>query len=113
MSDKSLEDIFHNQYPKLAEELKAIGITKLSLINQKVFNGNQMYFSDILGYSIQDNERIKNILRKENTEDVLQAFVISSIESRFGSDSIKAILVLAVIFSLIIILVYLFFKIVI
>ena len=101
MPGKSLEDIFENKYPNLPRQLKKVGITTLSLINQKVFNENEMYFFEVLGYDIEDNERIKNILREENTEDVLESFIVSSVESRFGSDAFKAILFLSVMVILI------------
>ena len=43
---------------------------------------------------MEDNDRIMGILRMENTEDVLESFIISSVGSRFGSDALKAILLL-------------------
>ena len=101
MPGKSLEHIFENKYPNLPRQLKKVGITTLSLINQKVFNENEMYFFEVLGYDIEDNEQIKNILRKENTEDVLESFIVSSVESRFGSNTFKAILFLLVMLILI------------
>ena len=101
MANKSLEDIFGDQYPKLPEKLMKAGITTLALLNQKVFNENETYFFEVLGYDIEDNEQIKNILRKENTEDVLESFIVSSVESRFGSDAFKAILFLSVMLILI------------
>lgn len=101
MSEKSLDNIFENNYPKLPQQLKKVGITTLSLINQKVFNENGLYFYEVLGYDIQDNERIKSILRKENTEDVLESFIVSSVESSFGSNLFNAILFLSAMLILI------------
>ena len=89
MHNKKIKDIFDNQYSELPDLLEKNGITTLGLLNQKVFNENGMYFVDILGYDIKDNERIKNILRMENTEGVLESFVLSSVESRFGSEILK------------------------
>lgn len=104
MPGKSLEHIFENKYPNLPRQLKKVGITTLSLINQKVFNENEMYFFEVLGYDMKDNDRIMNILRMENTEDVLESFIVSSVDSRFGSDALKAILLLFM--GLVIILVF-------
>ena len=94
MANKSLEDIFREQYPKLPEQLMKAGITTLALLNQKVFNENRTYFFEVLGYDMEDNDRIMGILRMENTEDVLESFIVSSVNSRFGSDALKAILLL-------------------
>ena len=101
MHNKKIKDIFDNQYSELPDLLEENGITTLEMLNQKVFNENGMYFVDILGYDIKDNERIKNILRMENTEDVLESFVLSSVESRFGSEILKPVIFLAIVFVLI------------
>ena len=101
MHNKKIKDIFDNQYSELPDLLEKNGITTLGLLNQKVFNENGMYFVDILGYDIKDNERIKNILRMENTEGVLESFVLSSVESRFGSEILKPVIFLAIVFVLI------------
>ncbi len=73
MHNKTLKDIFEDKYSELPELLENNGITTLALLNNKVFNENEMYFFEILGYDKKDNERIKNILRMENTEDVLES----------------------------------------
>ena len=104
MANKSLEDIFEDQYPKLPEQLMEAGITTLALLNQKVFNQNETYFFEVLGFDMEDNDRIMNILRMENTEDVLESFIVSSVDSRFGSDALKAILLLFM--GLVVILVF-------
>ena len=104
MANKSLEDIFGDQYPKLPEQLMKAGITTLALLNQKVFNENETYFFEVLGYDMKDNNRIMNILRMENTEDVLESFIVSSVDSRFGFNALKAILLLFM--GLVIILVF-------
>ena len=101
MPNKKIKDIFDNQYSELPDLLEENGITTLELLNQKVFNENGMYFVDILGYDIKDNERIKNILRMENTEDVLESFVLSSVESRFGNEILKSVILLLIVFILI------------
>tara|TARA_Y100000590_G_scaffold306854_1_gene346360 strand:- start:308 stop:640 length:333 start_codon:yes stop_codon:yes gene_type:complete len=101
MPNKKIKDIFDNQYSELPDLLEENGITTLELLNQKVFNENGMYFVDILGYDIKDNERIKNILRMENTEDVLESFVLSSVESRFGNEILKPVILLLIVFILI------------
>ena len=110
MHNKKIKDIFDNQYSELPDLLEKNGITTLGLLNQKVFNENGMYFVDILGYDIKDNERIKNILRMENTEDVLESFVLSSVESRFGSEILKPIIFLSIV--IILILVFIIFLII-
>ena len=102
MANKSLEDIFREQYPKLPEQLMKAGITTLALLNQKVFNENGTYFFEVLGYDMEDNDRIMGILRMENTEDVLESFILS-VDSRFGSNALKAILLLM---GLVVILVF-------
>ena len=101
MHNKKIKDIFDNQYSELPDLLEENGITTLEMLNQKVFNENGMYFVDILGYDIKDNERIKNILRMENTEGVLESFVLSSVESRFGSEILKPVIFLSIVFVLI------------
>ena len=110
MHNKKIKDIFDNQYSELPDLLEKNGITTLGLLNQKVFNENGMYFVDILGYDIKDNERIKNILRMENTEDVLESFVLSSVESRFGSEILKPVIFLSIV--IILILVFIIFLII-
>ena len=101
MHNKKIKDIFDNQYSELPDLLEENGITTLGLLNQKVFNENGMYLVDILGYDIKDNERIKNILRMENTEDVLESFVLSSVESRFSNEILKPVILLLIVFILI------------
>ena len=109
MHNKKIKDIFDNQYSELPDLLEKNGITTLGLLNQKVFNENGMYFVDILGYDIKDNERIKNILRMENTEDVLESFILSSVESRFGSEILKPVIFLLIVLILILVfIIYLF-----
>ena len=103
MANKSLEDIFREQYPKLPEQLMKAGITTLALLNQKVFNENRTYFYEVLGYDMEDNDRIMGILRMEITEDVLESFILS-VDSRFGSNALKAILLLLM--GLVVILVF-------
>ena len=103
MHNKKIKDIFDNQYSELPDLLEENGITTLEMLNQKVFNENGTYFVDILDYDIKDNERIKNILRMENTEDVLESFVLSSVESRFGSEILKPIIFLSIVIILILI----------
>ena len=110
MHNKKIKDIFDNQYSELPDLLEKNGITTLGLLNQKVFNENGMYFVDILGYDIKDNERIKNILRMENTEGVLESFVLSSVESRFGSEILKSVIFLSIV--IILILVFIIFLII-
>ena len=110
MSEKSLDNLFKEIYPNLAQQLKKAGLTTLSSINEKVFNENELYFFEVLGYSIDDNERIKNILRKENTEDVLESFILSSAESRFGSDLFKSLMLILAILTLIIALIFFIVK---
>jgi len=110
MHNKKIKDIFDNQYSELPDLLEKNGITTLGLLNQKVFNENGMYFVDILGYDIKDNERIKNILRMENTEGVLESFVLSSVESRFGSEILKPVIFLSIV--IILILVFIIFLII-
>ena len=110
MHNKKIKDIFDNQYSELPDLLEKNGITTLGLLNQKVFNENGMYFVDILGYDIKDNERIKNILRMENTEGVLESFVLSSVESRFGSEILKPVIFLSIV--IILILVFILFLII-
>ena len=105
MANKSLEDIFREQYPKLPEQLMKAGITTLALLNQKVFNENRTYFFEVLGYDMEDNDRIMGILRMENTEDVLESFIISSVGSRFGSDALKAILLLCIGLAIILVII--------
>ena len=110
MHNKKIKDIFDNQYSELPDLLEKNGITTLGLLNKKVFNENGMYFVDILGYDIKDNERIKNILRMENTEGVLESFVLSSVESRFGSEILKPVIFLSIV--IILILVFIIFLII-
>ena len=107
MHNKKIKDIFDNQYSELPDLLEKNGITTLGLLNQKVFNENGMYFVDILGYDIKDNERIKNILRMENTEGVLESFVLSSVESRFGSEILKPVIFLSIVIILILVFMWL------
>jgi len=107
MHNKTLKDIFEDKYSELPELLENNGITTLALLNKKVFNENGMYFFEILGYDKKDNERIKNILRMENTEDVLEFFIVSSVESRFGSGILKPVIFLLIV--LILILVFIIF----
>ena len=53
---------------------------------------------------MEDNDRIMGIPRMENTEDVLESFIVSSVDSKFGSDALKAILLLFM--GLVVILVF-------
>ena len=57
MHNKTLKDIFEDKYSELPELLENNGITTLALLNKKVFNENEMYFFEILGYDKKDNER--------------------------------------------------------
>ncbi len=107
MYNKTLKDIFEDKYSELPELLENNGITTLALLNKKVFNENGKYFFEILGYDKKDNERIKNILRMENTEDVIESFILSSVESRFGSEILKSVIFLLIL--LILILVFIIF----
>ena len=104
MANKSLEDIFGDQYPELPEQWMKVGITTLALLNQKVFNENGTYFFEVLGYDMEDNDRIMGILQMENTEDLLESFIVSSVDSKFGSVALKAILLLFI--GLVVILVF-------
>ena len=108
MYNKTLKDIFEDKYSELPELLENNGITTLALLNKKVFNENGMYFFEILGYDKKDNERIKNILRMENTEDVLESFILSSVESRFGSEALKPVKFLSILLILILVLIIFF-----
>ncbi len=74
MANKSLEDIFGDQYPELPEQLIKAGIITLALLNQKVFNKNGTYFFEVLGYDMEDSDRIMGILRIKNIDDVLESF---------------------------------------
>ena len=103
MYNKTLKDIFEDKYSELPELLENNGITTLALLNKKVFNENGMYFFEILGYDKKDNKRIKNILRMENTEDVIESFILSSVESRFGSEILKSVIFLLILLILIIV----------
>ena len=105
MHNKTLKDIFEDKYSELPELLENNGITTLELLNKKVFNENEMYFFEILGYDKKDNERIKNILRMENTEDVLESFILSSVESRFSSEILKPVIFLLILLILILVLI--------
>ena len=109
MHNKTLKDIFEDKYSELPELLENNGITTLALLNKKVFNENEMYFFEILGYDKKDNERIKNILRMENTEDVLESFILSSVESRFGSEILKPVIFLLIVLILILVFIIIIF----
>ena len=54
---------------------------------------------------MEDNDRIMGILRMENTEDVLESFIVSSVNSRFGSDALKAILLLCMGLAIILVII--------